>query len=580
VKRTGAWLARFALEQLDVGQVFGIPGVHTTELFDELAQSPTIEPVLVTHECGAGFIADAIGRTSERLGTLLVVPGAGLTHAASAIGEAYLDGVPMLVLSGGVRRQGGRAYQLHDIDQQALMRPITKACWRVEQHHEIVTTLYLAYREAMTGRPGPVYVELPVDLLLFTGEVGALPEWPGMTPNVSVDAAAIEHACALLAQARKPALFVGWGARGAQAELIRLAELLGAPVATTLQGLSMFPADHPLHAGMGFGLAAVPAAQRAFKDCDCLLAIGTRFSEVGTGSYSVEVPESLIHIDIDPEVFDKNYPATVKIAADARPAVAALVSALERRGICRDAGKLPARIAADKADYLRGYRKGGDAARVNPALLFQALDRCCARDAIIVADDGNHTFLTAEFMPMISGRRFISPTDFNCMGYAVPAAIGAKLANPQREVVAIVGDGAFLMTGMELMTAAARQLGIVVLVFNDGELAQIAQAQQLPYNRKTCTVMPRALDYAAMAAATGCRHGRIAANADIDTALDAAREAAATGVPVLVDVNIDYSQRTAFTKGILAINAKRMSGRDKLRIGARALGRRVVTANE
>lgn len=575
--RTGAWLARFALEQLGVRYVFGIPGVHTTELYDELSQSPSIEPLLVTHECGGGFMADAIARTTSQIGVLLVVPGAGLTHAASAIGEAFLDGVPMLVLSGGIRRHGGRAYQLHDIDQQALMRPITKGCWRVAQHNDVVTTIYRAYREAMIGRPGPVYVEVPVDLMLFAGEVGALPEWPGLSLQTPVDAEAVDAACALIAKARKPGLFVGWGARDAQADLVKLAETLGAPVSTTLQGLSSFPAEHPLHVGMGFGLAAAPAAQNAFKDCDCLIAIGTRFSEVGTGSYSVEVPEALVHIDIDPEVFDKNFPAAVKIAADARQALTALNAALGRHGVLRDAGKLPARIAQDKAAYVRDYRRGGDRSRVNPALLLGAVDRLWARDAIVVADDGNHTFLTAEFLPMCAGRRFISPTDFNCMGYAVPAAIGAKLANPSREVVAVVGDGAFLMTGTELLTASANGLGIVVLVFNDGELAQIAQAQQLPYNRKTCTVL-KPQDLAAAAAATHSRYFSIESNDGIDGVLEAARAEAARGAPVLVDVRVDYSQKTAFTNGIIAVNRKRMAARDQLRIGARALTRHVVGA--
>ncbi|MEC9363351.1 MAG: thiamine pyrophosphate-binding protein [Pseudomonadota bacterium] len=577
MNRTGAWLARFALEQLGIRYVFGIPGVHTTELYDELAQSPSIEPLLVTHECGGGFMADAIARTSPQLGALLVVPGAGLTHAASAIGEAYLDGVPMLVLSGGIRHHGGRAYQLHDIDQQALMRPITKGCWRIERHNDVVPTIYRAYREAVTGRPGPVYVELPVDVMLFSGEVGALPEWPGVSLETPVDQAAIEQACELIAKARRPGLFIGWGARHAQAELVALAEMIGAPAATTLQGLSSFPADHPLHAGMGFGLAAAPAAQNAFKDCDCLIAIGTRFSEVGTGSYSVEVPAALVHIDIDPEVFDKNFPAAVKIAADARQALAALNAALGRRGTVRDPGKLAARIAGDKAAYVREYRRGGDRSRVNPARLLGAVDRLWSRDAIVVADDGNHTFLTAEFLPMCAGRRFISPTDFNCMGYAVPAAIGAKLANPAREVVAVVGDGAFLMTGTELLTAAANGLGIVVLVFNDGELAQIAQAQQLPYNRKTCTVL-KPQDLAAAAAATHSRYLAIDSDDSVDCVLDVARTEAARGTPVLVNVRIDYSQKTAFTKGIIAVNRKRMAAREQLRIGARALTRHVVGA--
>jgi acetolactate synthase-1/2/3 large subunit len=574
VKLTGAALARFALEQMGIRHVFGIPGVHTTELFDELASSAVTRPILVTHEGGGAFMADAISRCGG-VGALLVVPGAGLTHAASGIAEAFLDGIPMLVLSGGIRRSKGRAYQLHDIDQQALMRPITKAVWRVEHHHEVVTTLYKAYREAVRGRPGPVYVELPVDVMLFRGEAGALPEWPGVTMDTPVDPALIESACQAIETARRPALFVGWGARAAQAELAELAELLGAPVATTLQGLTSFPSAHPLHTGMSFGLASVPAAQNAFKDCDCMIAVGTRFSEIGTGSYSGDVPEALIHIDIDPEVFSRNYPAKVAIAADAKQALVALIARLKSRGRLHAPDRSRAtRIARDKVDYLRDWRKGGDPARVNPALLFQSVDRLWPSELTVVADDGNHTFLTAELMPMPAGRRFISPTDFNCMGYAVPAAIGARLAEPEREVVAVVGDGAFLMTGTELLTAAKLKLGLVVLVFSDGELAQIAQAQSAPYNRKTCTVLAP-LNLEAAAATTGCTYLSLAHNDQIDAVLGQARAEAAKGMPVLVDVKIDYSRQTAFTKGIVAINLKRIPGGEKLRIAARAISRRI-----
>ena len=575
MKRTGAWLARFALEQIGVQHVFGIPGVHTTELFDELASSSSIVPVLVTHEGGAAFMADAVSRTTDRIGTLLVVPGAGLTHAASGIAEAYLDGVPMLVLSGGIHRASGRGYQLHDIDQQALVAAFTKARWRVESQRDIVTTIYRAYTEAMSGCPGPVYVELPVDVLMMSGEAGGLLEWPGLPAPMAAAPELVAEACELIASARRPGLFVGWGARGARQQLMALADRLGAPVATTLQGLSSFPSDHPLHAGMSFGLAAAPAARQAFKNCDCLIAIGTRFGEIGTGSYSVEVPESLIHIDLDAEVFSRNYPARVAIQADARMAVQALLDTLGARGVARSARPMRSRISRDKAAYLHDWRKSGDAQRVNPARLFHSVDAFWAKDAVVVADDGNHTFLTAELLPMPQGRHFISPTDFNCMGYAVPAAIGAKLANPAREVLAVVGDGAFLMTGNELLTAAAQQLGLIVLVFSDGELAQIAQAQTLPYKRKTCTVLSP-LDLASAARATGCEFLSMQCDRDIEPVLIEARRLAATRRPVLVDVRIDYSRRTAFTQGIVSANVKRMPTPDKLRMAMRAVSRRVT----
>ena len=276
MKKTGAWLAVHALEQLGVRYTFGIPGVHNTELYDELNASKRITPVLVTHEGGAAFMADAVSRVSDTIGTLAIVPAAGLTHAASGIGEAFLAGVPMLVISGGIRTNFDKRYQLHEIDQHAFMGPLTKATFHVAQHEDIVPTLFEAWRIATTGEPGPVYVELPVNLQLFPGEVGELPALVRPAPPASPPMGEIDGAAALLLAARHPCLFVGWGARDATADVIAVAEFLQMPVATTLQGLSVFPANHPLHTGFSFGAAAVPAARNAFQDCDCLLAVGTR----------------------------------------------------------------------------------------------------------------------------------------------------------------------------------------------------------------------------------------------------------------------------------------------------------------
>src|SRR5690606_38378576 len=306
MKKTGAALARFALEQLGVSHTFGIPGVHNTELYDELNASPHIQPVLVAHECGTAFMADAFSRTGQRIGTLVIVPAAGGTHAASGIGEAGLDGIPMLIISGGIHSENGRQYQLHDIDQHALLKPITKATFRILSHAEVIPTLYEAYRIATGGEPGPVFVELPYNIGNFLAEVEAMPLFQPAPPAAAADQQTLREMARQLVAARHPGLFLGWGAMAAQRELIELAEWLGAPVCTTLQGLSAFPANHPLHVGMGFGAYAVPAAANAFGDCDCLLAVGTRFAEIPTGSYSMPVPENLIHLDINPQVFDAN----------------------------------------------------------------------------------------------------------------------------------------------------------------------------------------------------------------------------------------------------------------------------------
>jgi acetolactate synthase-1/2/3 large subunit len=575
MRKTAAWLVRHALEQIGVRHTFGIPGVHNTETYDQLDSSETITPVLVAHEGGGAFMADAVSRTGAGLGTLLIVPAAGVTHAASGIGEAFLDGIPMLVIAGGVRRDTGRSYQLHDMDQHALLRPITKGTWRIERHADVVPTLFEAYRVALSGEPGPVFVEVPVELQLLPGDAGELPEFPGPPPReMKAGAPALDRAAALLRHAERPGIFCGWGGVDAGAELERLAESLGAPVATTLQGLSAFRGNHPLHAGFALGPSAVPASRNAFKDCDCLLAVGTRFAEIPTGSYGYEPPANLIHVDINPKVFDANYPAAVALEGDAREVLAQL---LERLGPVNDgearAGRVAAQIAADKASYFEQWLGHDSRGRVNPGKFFRALRQRLPDDGIVVADDGNHTFLTAELMPMHAPRTFFSPSDFNSMGYCIPGVIGAKIARPERTVVGIVGDGAVRMTGLEMATAVAQKLGVVWFVFNDGELAQIAQAQQTPYNRKTCTVLP-ALDLEGLARANCVAFESIDSDAAVEGVIDRALASAAAGKPVLVDVRIDYSRRTCFTEGTIRTNLKRFDLGTQTRLIGRALWRK------
>ncbi len=577
MKKTAAWLARHALEQLGVRHTFGIPGVHNTELYDELGASESITPVLVAHEGGASFMADAMSRTGAELGTLLIVPAAGVTHAASGIGEAFLDGIPMLVIAGGIRRDTGRAYQLHDMDQHALLKPITKGTWRAEKHADVIPMLYEAWRTATAGEPGPVFVEIPVELQLLPGEAGEIPPPPAAPARaMRATTADIERAAALLRHAERPGIFCGWGAVDAGELLEQLAETLGAPVATTLQGLSAFRGNHRLHAGFTFGPSAAPASQNAFAKCDAMLAVGTRFAEIATGSYGCEVPAKLVHVDINPRVFGANYPAAVGLEGDARTVLTALVEALGpvERGRAR-AETLATRIAADKQAYREQWLAHDSGGLVNPARFFGALRRALPDDGIVVADDGNHTFLTAELMTFHGPRTFFAPSDFNSMGYCVPGVIGAKLARPSRTVVGIVGDGAARMTGLEMATAVAQQLGVVWFIFNDGELAQIAQAQMAPYNRKTCTVLPE-LDLEGLARASRVDYELMQDDAAIDAVMQRSLAAAAAGRPVLVDVRIDYSKRTRFTEGTMATNIKRFELGARSRLIGRALWRKIT----
>ena len=577
MKKSAAWLAVHALEQLGVRYTFGIPGVHNTELYDELNNSAAITPVLVTHEGGAAFMADAVSRAGGdgAIGVLAIVPAAGFTHAASGIGEAFLDGIPMLVISGGIRTDTGRRYQLHEIDQLALAKPLTKAAFRVLRHEDVVPTIYEACRIATSGEPGPVLVEIPVNLQLFPGEVGELPRWVPPAAPAAPDAALVRKAARLLRDAAKPGLFVGWGARAATDEVAAIAELLQAPVSTTLQGLASFPGDHPLHAGFGFSASAVPAARNAFAGCDALLAVGTHFGEIPTGSFSAVVPKALVHVDINRAVFDANQPGEVNIEGDAKAVLGALLAELRALGGRAVNPQLAAQIARDKAAYRQSWLDHDSRGRVNPARFFDELRSRMPDDAVTVLDDGNHTFLTAELYALRRGARLLTPTDFNAMGYAVPAAIGAKLAQPAKEVFAIVGDGCFMMTCMEIVTAAAQGLGVVYFVFRDGELSQIAQAQQIPYNRKPCTVLagPKV---EGIALATGAAYVPMPDDAAIEGAIDEARRIAAEGRPVIVDVAIDYSKRTAFTSGTAASTFRRFPLSQRLRFAGRALLRKVT----
>lgn len=582
MKKTAAWLVRYGLEQLGVRFTFGIPGVHNTEMYDELNNSELVTPVLVTHEgCGA-FMADAISRTSQSVGTLLIVPAAGVTHAASGIGEAFLDGIPMLVISGGIRSDSEYEYQLHDIDQHALLKPITKRTFMIEHQNEVLETLYRAYDIAAGGEPGPVFIEVPVNLQLYTAEIDGLLTYDEYRQRNKVAGTGfseeqIDTAAEVLCTASSPGLFLGWGSIDVVDAAVDIAEALGAPASTTLQGLSAFPANHPLHTGMSFGPHAVPAATEAFNECDAMLAVGTRFGEIATGSYGIAVPENLVHIDINPSVLNANYPAKVAIEGDARVILPALRDRIVERAKNNDARHLAVakQIADDKTAYRESWYSHESRGRVNPARFFDGLRESLADDGIVVVDDGNHTFLVAELMPIHGARGVISPTDFNCMGYAVPATIGAKLVNPDKQVAGVIGDGAFMMTCMEIVTAANRGIGALFIVFNDGELSQISQAQEVPYNRKTCSVLGT-VNFEGVAMATGAEYVRMTSDGDIAAGLAAAWATAGEGRPVVVDVMIDYSKATRFTEGAVGTNIKRLPANAKIRMFSRALLRKVT----
>ena len=562
-----------ALEDEGIPFAFGIPGTHNIELYDVLATSSSVRSVLVTDEQSASFMADAVWRASGRMACVNVVPGAGLTHALSGIAEAFMDHVPMLVLGCGIRRDTGKAFQLHDIDQRSIVAPVVKGTFLPSSGQELHDVIREACLLARSGAPGPVFVEVPVDLYLSTHDV-SLPRSgaPGRAPRPAPAPALLRRAAELVRKARRPLIYVGAGAAGATGEVRALAELLEAPVSTTFQGKGVFPESHPLFLWPGFGQAAPPFARDVAASCDLTLAVGCRFSEVGTASYGLEPPGPLIHVDIDADALGRNYPATVAVVADARAFLRALQGELKGEARPEDPA-LRERLRIGHAGVRESWMEdvGGDL--VTPAHLLGTAQRVFGPETIFATDSGNGTFLAMECLRLDEPGKFLAPVDYSCMGYAVPGALGAKLAQPEVPVVALAGDGAFLMTGLELLTAAKEGLGVVVLVFRDRELAQIAQFQATAMNRKTASQV-HDYDVAGLATGLGIPALSLGSDDEVEAVLVEADRIARQGRPVLVDVAIDYSRKTYFTRGVVKTNLHRLPLKDQVRFVGRAVVRR------
>jgi acetolactate synthase-1/2/3 large subunit len=580
MKLTGGQIVVRALEDEDVQFTFGIPGTHNIELYDALGESDRVRPVLVTDEQSAGFMADGMWRASGRMGCVNIVPGAGLTHALSGIAEAFMDGVPMLVLGCGIRRDGQHAYQLHDIDQLAIAQPVTKAVFRPTSGAELYPVLREACAIARSGTPGPVMVEVSVDLYLSRHEVDPMAWGPPARRDVPVASPEqIRRAADLLSMpGARPLLYAGLGAQHAQEELVALAERFDAPVSTTFQGKGVFPESHPLFLWNGFGASAPPFARDIASECNLTLAIGCRFSEVGTGSYGLTPPGPLVHVDINAEVLNRNFPAELGIVADARQFLSGVLAALGPPGnsptVQRSTTVLRDRIARGHAEVRAAWLQHKSAGRVTPFLLLQALQREFGPDTIFTTDSGNGTFLAMECLRLERPGRFLAPVDYSCMGYAVPAAIGAGLGKPESPVVALAGDGAFLMTGLELLTAANQGVPIAVVVLRDRELAQIAQFQTTAFNRRMASVLPD-FHVGSIAEALGVEWLALDCDAEVDEVVRAARETVRAGRPVLVDAAIDYSNQTWFTRGVVKTTLLRLPWPDRLRFVARAMARKL-----
>ena len=567
--QSGADLIMSALKAEGVDRIFGIPGVQNLELFDAL-QDSGIETVLVTHELCAAFMAEATSRITGKAGCALTVPGPGLTNAFTGIGEALLDSSPVVVIIPGPRNDTTLKYQLHQMPQAELARPITKAAIRIEKADDIYPEIRRAFEIATSGEPGPVVVEVPHNLFMGRAEVRQLPSLPEQAPP---DPQTTEKILRLLRAAKRVGIYAGFGTSDARGELMRLAELLQAPIATTLGGRGVVPEDFAYCVGFGFGASGTAIAEEVFAECDLVLAVACKFGEVATGAYGFPRPKQLIHIDINEQVVGRNMPATVGLAADAQATLALLVTALDQdpeiRSRPRDV-RFINRIEAWRADFAARVESAPAwESSVNPAKLMWTLRKLAARDAIITTDSGGHQFWVAEYFPVYERRSYLTPTDYQSMGYSVPAMIAAKLACPSRQVIGVVGDGSFLMTGAELVTAARLGLDPVLVIFNDGELGIIREAQEKIF-RRTSAIKLRNPDFEALARAYGANYFLIANDAEIESKLKAAL---ASGSLAVVDARVEYRETTRYFKGASSAVIGRMPLAQKARMAARLVRR-------
>lgn len=573
---TGARILCRALVESGVHTLFGIPGTHNIEFYDAISEHASLKPILVTDEQSAGFMADGYYRSSGRMAALNLVPGAGLTHALSGIAEAWLDQIPMLVILCAPRHDLRFGYQLHDIDQAAIVKPVVKKVLSINTQQELFSLTRYAAALAMQGPMGPVAIEVPAELFFKTGAYDASFPYPTLPKNqTAFDERDYQNILQHVLQSKNIGLYLGLGASMPAPFLQNLAEQLDALVFTSISAKGIFPETNSRFVWNGMGRSLPPVLRQLEDELDCILAIGCRFSEVATGSYSFDFKAPLLHVDIDPDVLQRNYPARSTLLADAQSFVMRLLKDTEeRQERSADVTKLT-RVTQGHQHIAKELARPSDQPGVNPQLLFQNLQKRFGPDTIYVTDSGNGLFKAMEGLRLETARSFLAPVDFSCMGYGVPAAIGAKLANPARSVVAVIGDGAVMMTGMEMLTAHNYGLGILFVILNDGKLAQIAQFQKGALGQEVMTRIPR-LDFLALAKALGLNYRECAGSASLDDALVEAEQLCREGESVLLSLVTDYSVPSYFTKAVLKTNAARLDWGDRFRMAGRLLKRRVL----
>lgn len=571
---TGAKALVESLQAEGVGCVYGIPGAQANEFWDTMKQRG-LPYLLCTHEFAAATMADGYARSTGMPGVLAVVPGPGATNACTGLGEALLDSVPLVALVGDVARgEKYRPFQVHEIPVHLVLEGVCKKVLRITCVEEIPHVVHEAFRISQEGEPGPVAVLVPYTLLIDSTHFNAPPE---CAPRRFWSDDAFARAVDLLAcQDRRSGIYAGLGCMDHGGLLTEVAEMLQAPVATSVSGKGVIDETHPLSVGWGYGPAGCQTAEEIFAGVDTILAIGVRYSEVSTGFYSIPQKPFLIHVDACEDNLDRVVPTTVAVHADSGLFLGALLGESERLARC-DNPRLKRNIEAAKARQLAAHqasyahpRKG--ACGVDPMHLILAMNSARCENSLVFVDVTVSEHWAAEAFTVRHPRTYFNPTDNQGMGWSIPAAIGAQRVHMDRQVFTLTGDGCFLMAGQEISTAAREGLPVKFFILDDHAYHYMQLLQNAAYDRTTATHLAR-LDYEALARGYGVEYREIGPGDDLCAVV---ADILAQPCPILVRVITEYTSRPvrwlAATKSRytseLSIGQK---ARFAARLGARSL---------
>jgi acetolactate synthase-1/2/3 large subunit len=543
-KISGAKALIESLEHQNVEVMFGILGGAILPVYDALCGNTKIRHILCRHEQCAGHAAEGYARASGRPGVCMATSGPGATNLVTGIANAYMDSSPMIALTGQVPARGvNTSYMIgRDAFQEAdiigITTPITKANYQPREVTEIPTMVNTAFYVATTGRPGPVLIDLPKNVQSDTAEVEFTNKIDarGYTPTVNPDPAQVSKAIALLTKAETPIILAGGGVISSNAsdELIQMSDLLMAPVATTFMGKGAIPENYPLSVG-SIGMHGNPAANRLMGEADALLAVGTRFSDRATANLNTFAPDAQkIQIDIDAAEIGKNIDVDVAIVGDAKVTMQMLLAALTQK-LKKKQSTVWSKRVADVKEKLSPLFKETPKDLYPKALLFE-LRKLLPQDAIVTTEVGQNQMWSALYFQALKPRTFISSGGLGTMGFGFPAALGAKVACPNRPVVDIAGDGSFLMTEQELACSIAEDIPVTVIVLNNSVLGMVAQWQRTLYKGRYMAVnLGKTPDFVKLAQAFGANGVRVGSVAEFQKAV---KEALKSKVSTVIDVPI------------------------------------------